>query len=109
MAPAEERLRQVLSEFKFRDPEVPIVANCTAQRLTTAQQVKKELADQLCGCVNWRGSVVNMAGAGVSTFVEFGPGRVLSSLVKRITPKAEATDSRPLLALAGKKTRGASL
>ncbi len=96
MAPAAEGLKQALSQFSFRDPVVPVVANCTAQPLTTAQEVKQELIDQLCGCVNWKKSVRTMADQGVTNFVEFGPGKVLTSLVKRISPETRAITAAEL-------------
>ena len=49
--------------------------------------VKKELLDQLCNCVQWQRSVAYMAAQGVTTFIEIGPGRVLTGLVKRISPE----------------------
>lgn len=96
MAPAAEGLKQAVSQFSFRDPVVPVVANCTAQPLTTAQEVKQELIDQLCGCVNWKKSVRTMTDQGVTDFVEFGPGKVLTSLVKRISPETRATTASEL-------------
>lgn len=88
MAPAQERLSQLLEKTAFRDPKVPIVANLTGESLNTAAEIKTELEMQLYGCVQWKRSVEAMEGMGVSTFVEFGPGRVLTSLVKRITRQA---------------------
>jgi len=96
MAPAAEGLKQAVSQFAFKDPVVPVVANCTAKPLTTAQEVKQELIDQLCGCVNWKKSIRTMVDQGVTNFVEFGPGKVLTGLVKRISPETKATTAAEL-------------
>ncbi len=84
MQTAREGLSEVIATFDFQDPTVPIIANTTAQPLTTAEQVKTELTEQLCNGVQWQRSIEYMINAGVSTFIEIGPGRVLSGLIKRI-------------------------
>jgi [acyl-carrier-protein] S-malonyltransferase len=84
MKPAADELARIISELYFRDPEVPIVVNTTAQPATTAQEIKEELAQQLLHCVRWRHSVQYMIDHGVSTFIEIGPGSVLAGLIKRI-------------------------
>jgi [acyl-carrier-protein] S-malonyltransferase len=89
MQPAAEGIAQAISQLNFRDPSVPIVVNSTAQPVTTADAVKEELHEQLCHCVQWQKSVEFMVGAGVSTFIEIGPGQVLSGLIKRIDKEAQ--------------------
>lgn len=84
MKPAADELARIISELPFRDPEVPIVVNTTAQPATTAQEIKEELAQQLLHCVRWRHSVQYMIDDGISTFIEIGPGSVLAGLIKRI-------------------------
>lgn len=84
MKPAADELARIISELHFRDPEVPIVVNTTAQPATTAQEIKEELAQQLLHCVRWRHSVQYMIDHGISTFIEIGPGSVLAGLIKRI-------------------------
>jgi [acyl-carrier-protein] S-malonyltransferase len=84
MAPAQEGLCHALEETNFRDPTSPIVGNIMGTYLITANQVKEELKLQLCSCVQWKQSIRSMIDMGVSTFIEFGPSRVLTSLVKRI-------------------------
>ena len=90
MQPAVEGVTQAISRVNFRSPEVPIVANSTATPLTTVEEVKEELIRQLCHCVLWQRSVEYMVQAGVSTFIEVGPGVVLSKLIKRISNKVQA-------------------
>ena len=84
MSPALEGLRAAIESAKFRDPGIPIIANSTSMPLTTAEGVKEELLTQLCSCVQWKRSVGRMIELGVSDFIEFGPGKVLGSLIKRI-------------------------
>jgi [acyl-carrier-protein] S-malonyltransferase len=89
MQPTIEGMAEAISQINFRTPEIPIVANCTGQPVTTAEGVKEELLHQLCNCVQWKPSVEYMVGEGVSTFVEIGPGQVLSGLIKRICNKVQ--------------------
>ncbi|MCK5654409.1 MAG: ACP S-malonyltransferase [Dehalococcoidia bacterium] len=89
MQPAAEGMAQAVSQLDFRDPSVPIVVNSTAQPVTTAAEIKQELLQQLSSCVQWQKSVEYMVGAGVSTFIEIGPGQVLHGLIKRINQEAQ--------------------
>lgn len=84
MRPAQEGLTEIIAKLDFRDPVIPVVANTTALPLTSGDQVKTELIDQLCNGVQWQRSIEYMIKDGVTTFIEIGPGRVLSGLVKRI-------------------------
>jgi [acyl-carrier-protein] S-malonyltransferase len=89
MQPTIEGLSAAISQINFRTPEIPIVVNSTAQPVTTAEGVKEELLRQLCNCVQWQPSVEYMVEEGVSTFIEIGPGQVLSGLIKRISNKVQ--------------------
>ena len=89
MQPAAEGMTNVLSEMEFRHPSTPVVVNSTAQPATTADEVKEELLRQLCQCVQWQRSVEYMVDAGVCTFIEIGPGQVLSGLIKRISDESQ--------------------
>jgi [acyl-carrier-protein] S-malonyltransferase len=84
MQPAVDGMSDIIATLPFRQPVVPIIANTTAEPLTTAEQVKVELLEQLCNCVQWQRSIEYMIDNGVSTFVEIGPGKVLTGLIKRI-------------------------
>ncbi|MDY6892960.1 MAG: ACP S-malonyltransferase [Chloroflexota bacterium] len=84
MQPAVEGLAKAIEQISFHTPSVPVIANSTAQPLTTPDEVKDELLDQLCRCVRWQPSVKYMVDVGVSTFVEIGPDQVLSGMIKRI-------------------------
>ena len=90
MEPAKLGLVEAVKNLEFKDPVIPIVANCTGDPLTKADDVKKELISQISSCVQWNQSIDYMIGAGVSRFIELGSGRALSSMVRRIDPSAEA-------------------
>ncbi|HEX7364293.1 MAG TPA: ACP S-malonyltransferase [Dehalococcoidia bacterium] len=90
MESAIERLRNAISEFTFNKPIVPIIANVTAQPLTDLEAIKEELVSQIVRPVQWQQSVENMIARGVTTFFEMGPGEMLTRLIKRISPGAQA-------------------
>ncbi len=92
MEPAREGLKEVVSSLHFRDPQIPIVANVTGEPLTTAEGIKEELVTQMCSCVQWKRSVEYMSASGVSRFIELGPGKVLSGLVRNINRDAEVVN-----------------
>ena len=89
MEPARVGLVEAIEELELKDPRVPIIANCTGSPLNTAADVKQELVAQVCGCVQWKQSVDCMVGSGVTSFLEIGPGRALSGMVKRIDRRAQ--------------------
>ena len=84
MQSAIDGLSEVIAALPFHDPLIPIVANTSAQPMTNAEQVKAELLSQLSHGVQWQRSIEYMINNGVSTFIEIGPGEVLSGLVRRI-------------------------
>jgi [acyl-carrier-protein] S-malonyltransferase len=90
MAEAAVGMRAVLAEVAFRDPETTLLANATGRPITTADGARAELVEHLTAGVDWVAAVEGMAAAGVTTFIEVGPGRVLTGLIKRIAPDAEA-------------------
>ena len=96
MQPAVEGMAQAISRINFSPPQIPIVANSTAKPVTTIDEVKEELLQQLCQSVKWQASVEYMAEAGVSTFIEVGPGIVLTKLIKRIAKKAQVLNMSDL-------------
>jgi [acyl-carrier-protein] S-malonyltransferase len=83
MAPAVETFQPHLAAAPLRDPSIPVVANATAEPVTGAEELRELLARQLTGRVRWTESVRRMAALGVDTFIEVGPGTVLSGLIKR--------------------------
>jgi [acyl-carrier-protein] S-malonyltransferase len=84
MQPAADSLAEIIATISFVAPQVPIIANTTASEITTAEMVKEELLSQLCNSVLWQRSIEYMIDSGVSIFIEIGPGKVLSGLIKRI-------------------------
>jgi len=89
-------MQNVIKETDFQDPDVPIVANSSAEPLTKKQEIKEELVKQICSCVQWKNSVNFMVNSGVSHFIEIGPGQVLSGLVKRICDNAHTDNLNDL-------------
>jgi [acyl-carrier-protein] S-malonyltransferase len=79
-----EEFRQTLAKINFQAPRVPVYANVSAQPITSVQAIREELDRQLTQSVRWTESVQAMIAAGAERFVEFGPGDVLSGLLKRI-------------------------
>ena len=90
MEPVVEGMSEVISKVTFRDSAIPVVANTTAQPIKSAGEVKSELLNQICNCVQWRKSIEYMISAGVSNFLEIGPGAVLTGLVRRIDNQVNA-------------------
>ncbi len=91
MGQAQDGLTEAVRSVEFHDPLVPIIANVSGEPLMTGEQVRTELISGLCHCVQWRNSVRFMVDSGVSQFVEFGPSRVLSALIKRIERGVQAS------------------
>jgi [acyl-carrier-protein] S-malonyltransferase len=89
MAEAAVEMRGVLAPIAFHDPSVTLLANADAHPITTADAARSELIDHLTAGVDWVAAVERMTAAGVTTFVEVGPGKVLTGLIKRIAPDAE--------------------
>jgi [acyl-carrier-protein] S-malonyltransferase len=89
MAQAADGMREALTGIAFRDPDAPLLANKDARRIETADACRTELVEHLTAGVDWIRAVETMAAAGVTTFVEIGPGRVLTGLIKRIVPDAD--------------------
>ena len=90
MAEAAQGMRAVLEPLTFRDPTAPLLANADAHLLTTGEACRGELVDHLTSGVDWVATVRAMVDAGVTTFLEIGPGKVLTGLIKRIEPDVEA-------------------
>jgi [acyl-carrier-protein] S-malonyltransferase len=84
MKPAAERFEAVLDNISLKDASTPVIGNVTAEPMTEASEIKKRLVEQLYSPVLWEDSVSKMLELGVDTFVEIGPGKVLSGLVKKV-------------------------
>ena len=88
MASAAEAFAEAVDATPIEAPAVPVIANVTAQPLTTPEQIRDELKAQLTSGVAWTDSMNYLLGEGVDTFVEVGPGDTLLSFMKRIDRKA---------------------
>lgn len=81
---AGEKLSEELGKVEFRDMEIPVVSNVNAQIIKDKYEIKKLLIDQVSSSVLWEDSVRKMIDLGVDTFIEVGPGKSLTSFVKKI-------------------------
>jgi [acyl-carrier-protein] S-malonyltransferase len=89
MQPAVEGITGYLESTPFRKPSIPVIGNVTALPLDTAEAVKTELRNQLTSPVQWQRTIEYMVKQGVSTFIEIGPGKVLTGLIRRINKKVK--------------------
>jgi len=84
MRPAANELLNVLDGIDMKDASIPVVVNVAAVPVSSAVAIKDKLIEQLYSPVLWEDSVVKMIALGVDTFIEIGPGKVLSGLIKKI-------------------------
>ncbi len=89
MSPATKIMRKEITNTKFSPPKIEIVSNVTAEPSKDPENIKNLLIEQIEKTVRWRESVINMINAGNKKFIEIGPGKVLSGLVKRIDRNVE--------------------
>ncbi|HEX5417652.1 MAG TPA: ACP S-malonyltransferase [Chloroflexota bacterium] len=88
MQRASEQFADVMGRFHLQDAVIPVVSDISAQALVSAEEIRAELTRQLCASVQWTESVRHMLSGDVTTFVELGPGEVLSGLIRRIDRRA---------------------
>ena len=81
---ATEIMKKEIEKTNFNDPKNILISNVTADEISTKEELKKLLINQIENRVRWRESVINMINKGVNQFIEIGPGKVLSGLIKRI-------------------------
>ena len=89
MRRARDEFGKILTRVPFRDPQVPMLGNVHATVINTAEGLRSELTEHLVHGVQWTGTVRRMVSGGVTDFVEVGPGRVLTGLIRRINPDVE--------------------
>jgi [acyl-carrier-protein] S-malonyltransferase len=96
MRPVQRELGSAVAGLGWRDPEVPVAANASGAMVQTAAGVREALVAQIAAPVRWVACVRALLDAGCRHFLELGPGRVLSGLVRQIAPEADvvAADSR---------------
>ena len=83
MKPAAEKMEKKINDTNFNDPSIRIVNNVTANPEENSVEIKKLLVKQIFSTVKWRQSILKMSEEGVKNFVEIGPGKVLTGMVKR--------------------------
>ena len=84
MQPAQDRLAADLQSLRFSAPQVPVVTNVDARVIQDAEQAREALIRQVTGAVQWVRSIQALVEAGVQNFVEVGPGKVLTGLLRQI-------------------------
>ncbi|WP_223700266.1 ACP S-malonyltransferase [Sutcliffiella deserti] len=87
MKPAAQKLSEALANCNIQDTRIPVIANVDAQAMQTSSEMCEKLVKQLYSPVRWEQSVEKMIELGVDTFIEVGPGKVLSGLIKKINRK----------------------
>ncbi len=90
MAEAAAAMQGILAGVPFQNPSARLLANADARAITTADGARAELVEHLTAGVDWVRAVETMGAAGVDTFLEVGPGKVLTNLIKRTAPDASA-------------------
>ena len=83
MKPAATIMRDKINSVDFKKPIFDVVCNVTSKSENKPEDLKRLLIEQICSTVRWRESIINMTKENVSNFVEIGPGKVLSGMVKR--------------------------
>jgi [acyl-carrier-protein] S-malonyltransferase len=86
---AAERLEEVLQTVSFNDLSIPLINNAEASELTSGEEARASLVRQVYKSVEWERSMRHLIEHGADTFVEVGPGKVLTGLLKRIDKKAK--------------------
>ena len=83
MKPAAEKMSDKIKNTKFKNPKFKILNNVTAKPETNSEKIQNLLIEQIFSTVKWRESILNMSLNGIKNFLEIGPGKVLSGMVKR--------------------------
>lgn len=84
MQKAADNLATAISTLAIQSPKIPVVSNVTSKLLTTPEQIQQEMVAQVTSSVQWEQNVQTLIAQGVTVFIECGPGKVLSGLVKKI-------------------------
>ena len=77
-------MKKEIDKMEFKDSDRKLISNVTAEEISNKNELKKLLIEQIENKVRWRESIINMVNEGVDHFIEIGPGKVLSGLIKRI-------------------------
>ncbi|NPV47700.1 MAG: ACP S-malonyltransferase [Armatimonadetes bacterium] len=96
MAPAAEKLGLALNQVALTDAAIPVVSNVDAMPRTSSADIRAALLAQLTGAVRWHDCIVKLVEMGVTDFVEVGPGKVLTGMLRRAVPEARALNADTL-------------
>jgi len=88
MRPAAESMVQPEATANIGANSMPVIANCTATPNDDSNDIRHELIDQVCRPVQWSRTIEYLGDQGVTTFIEFGPGRVLTAIINRMLRKS---------------------
>ena len=99
MSKATKQMKQKILDTEFKDPKVDIISNVTANPVNNSKEIKKLLIDQIENPVRWRESIENIIKLGINNFIEIGPGKVLSGLIKRIDRNVKTNQVNSILDL----------
>jgi len=90
MNPAAVKMKEKINEVNFRKPDFEIISNVTALPVSKPENIKQFLTQQIYSRVRWRESIIYMGENKINDYIEIGPGKVLTSLVKRILPNSNS-------------------
>jgi [acyl-carrier-protein] S-malonyltransferase len=93
MEPVQTKMAEAMENVAWSDPQVPLAANAVGGIIRTAAEVRDALVAQIASPVRWVDCVRALVDAGVTSYLEVGPGRVLGGLVRQIVPDADATSA----------------
>ena len=99
MVPAQKNMIDLISEISLKKPTVPVISNITAAPTQNPEEIRENLIKQITGRVRWRETIINIINAGNRKFIEIGPGKVLSGLIKRIDRNMEVIQVNNMLDL----------
>ncbi len=99
MVEASNRLAELLDTIDFVSTDIPVVNNADAMFLINAEKIKLSLIKQLNSPLLWEDSIRNIVDNGINTFIEVGPGRVLTGLIKKIEPSAKLFSVENMMSL----------
>ncbi|MCL5025751.1 MAG: ACP S-malonyltransferase [Chloroflexi bacterium] len=90
MQQVSDQLGEALNRFNISEAQIPVIANISARAITSVEDIRNELVNQVSRSVLWAQTVLNMGESGVDTFVEVGPGQALTGLIKRVRKDVQA-------------------
>ncbi|MFA6878281.1 MAG: ACP S-malonyltransferase, partial [Fusobacterium sp.] len=99
MKPAGEKLKKEIENYEFKDTEIKLVANTTAEIISTGNELKEEIYNQSFGPVRWVETIEKLKENGVETIYEIGPGKTLAGLIRKIDKNLKVVSINSLSAI----------